>query len=171
MKNAIFAVGEDFSFGNKDGTLPWGKPIKADMDFFKHITKTTGTVVMGYNTFKSLPKKLEGRQHIVIINPTTNEVDFPRTKDGSEPDMILPYSTLRFKLIDDALGRAGIKSYSVIGGTDLLKKAINSKILDNVFATVVSGEYNSDIKLNLEELGVVFNETSSLDNLTFYTGV
>jgi len=169
LKNVIFAVGEDESFGNFDGTLPWGKPIKEDMLHFRHITQTTGAVVMGYNTFKSLPTKLDKRTNIVLTKPNTEYNDLV-AKDGSSPDIVLPFSTLRFNLIDDMLGRQGIKAYSVIGGVGLITKAINSGIIKDVFATLVKGEYNSDIKLNLEDLNVKLTEISSLGDITFYHG-
>lgn len=45
--------------------IPWGR-IKEDMDFFKE--KTLGcTVVMGWNTYETLPEQgLKGRENIVI---------------------------------------------------------------------------------------------------------
>lgn len=60
--NMICAIGANNELG-KDNDLIW--KLKKDLSFFKEKTLNK-TVVMGYNTYKSLPKKLENRKMIVI---------------------------------------------------------------------------------------------------------
>lgn len=63
MISMIAAVGQNFELGKK-GDLCW--KIKEDLQRFKKLT-TNHTVVMGYNTFKSLGfKPLPSRRNIVI---------------------------------------------------------------------------------------------------------
>ena len=58
----IAAVGKNNELG-KNNDLIW--PIKEDLKFFKNVT-TGHTVIMGANTFFSLPKVLPNRTNIVL---------------------------------------------------------------------------------------------------------
>lgn len=60
----ICAIGKNNEIG-KNNDLIWHLP--GDLKFFKEQTLNK-TVVMGYNTFKSLPKKLPNRRMIVLCN-------------------------------------------------------------------------------------------------------
>lgn len=71
MFSIIAAVGKNRELGKK-GQLLFN--IKEDMQFFKKTT-TGHTVIMGYNTWKSLPKKLKDRQNIVVSYELVPEAD------------------------------------------------------------------------------------------------
>lgn len=58
----IVAVDRNGAIG-KGGKLPWH--YSADMKFFKETT-TGNAVVMGHNTWKSLPKALPNRLNIIL---------------------------------------------------------------------------------------------------------
>ena len=58
----IAAVGKNNELG-KNNDLIWH--IKEDLQFFKNVT-TGKTVIMGQNTFYSLPKMLPNRHHVVL---------------------------------------------------------------------------------------------------------
>ena len=62
MFSIIAAVGKNNELGKK-GDLIFH--IKEDMQFFKETT-TGHTVVMGFKTWESLPKKLPNRKNIVV---------------------------------------------------------------------------------------------------------
>lgn len=62
MFSIIAAVGKNNELGKKGGLV---FHIKEDMKFFKETT-TGHTVVMGFKTWESLPKKLPNRKNIVI---------------------------------------------------------------------------------------------------------
>ena len=62
MFSIIAAVGKNNELGKK-GDLVFH--IKEDMKFFKETT-TGHTVVMGFKTWESLPKKLPNRKNIVV---------------------------------------------------------------------------------------------------------
>lgn len=72
MNNLILigAIGKNGELG-KNNKLIWYIPD--DLKFFKNVT-INHTVVMGYNTFISLPKLLDKRKHIVL---TTKDIKFP----------------------------------------------------------------------------------------------
>lgn len=62
MFSIIAAVGKNNELGKK-GDLIFH--IKEDMQFFKETT-TGHTVIMGFKTWESLPKKLPNRKNIVV---------------------------------------------------------------------------------------------------------
>ena len=64
MKNVsmIAAIGQNNELG-KDNKLIWDLPN--DLKFFKNMTMDK-EIIMGSNTFYSLPKLLPGRKHIVL---------------------------------------------------------------------------------------------------------
>lgn len=70
MISIIAAVGNNLELG-KDNDLIWH--LKGDLKHFKDISMGK-KVVMGSNTYFSLPKRLEGREYIILSNPLI-EVD------------------------------------------------------------------------------------------------
>lgn len=66
----IAAIGKNNELG-KNNSLIWYLPD--DLKFFKEKTMEK-TIVMGYNTFKSLKKCLPNRKHIVL---TSKNIDIP----------------------------------------------------------------------------------------------
>ena len=62
MISMIASVGKNRELGKKNG-LVWR--ISADMKYFKNTTMGH-KVIMGYNTYKSLPGDLPGREMIVL---------------------------------------------------------------------------------------------------------
>lgn len=62
MISLIAAIGKNNELG-KDGDLLWH--IKDDLENFKNLTMGK-YIVMGANTYYSLPKKLKGRKYIVL---------------------------------------------------------------------------------------------------------
>ena len=78
MISMISSVGKNRELG-KNNNLIWH--FKEDMKFFKETTMGH-TVVMGYNTYKSLPGDLPGR-HIIVVS--FEPVDGVDTENGIEP--------------------------------------------------------------------------------------
>lgn len=68
MISIIAAIGKNNELG-KNNDLIWR--IKEDLANFKRITMGK-KIVMGANTYKSLPKKLEGREYIVLSHSLKN---------------------------------------------------------------------------------------------------
>ena len=78
MISMISSVGKNNELG-KNNNLIWH--FKDDMKFFKDTTMNH-TVIMGLNTYKSLPGDLPGRHIIVVSFDPVNGVD---TVNGIEP--------------------------------------------------------------------------------------
>ncbi len=68
MISIISAIGKNREIG-KDNNLIWH--IKEDLQNFKNLTMNK-YIVMGSNTYKSLPKRLEGRKYIVLSKSIDN---------------------------------------------------------------------------------------------------
>ena len=71
MISIIAAIGKNNELG-KDNNLIWH--IKGDLAHFKELTMHK-KIVMGASTYKSLPKKLEGREYIILSKSLSNISD------------------------------------------------------------------------------------------------
>lgn len=71
MISIIAAIGKNNELG-KDNNLIWH--IKGDLAHFKELTMHK-KIVMGALTYKSLPKKLEGREYIILSKSLSNIPD------------------------------------------------------------------------------------------------
>ena len=83
----VVATDKNNGIGSLNNTLPW--KCTDDLNFFKQVT-LNGAVIMGRNTFMSLPKNcgLANRKNIVLTN---------------NPDAIVNESVCCVKSLDDAL--------------------------------------------------------------------
>lgn len=104
----IGAIGKNKELG-KDNKLIWYIPD--DLKFFKENT-LNHTIVMGYNTFISLPKLLEKRHHIVLTRKT---------------DLNLPKEVTVFHDKQSVLEYANKTNEDIyiIGGASIYKEFIN----------------------------------------------
>ncbi len=93
-----------------DNKVPWH--YSADLRRFKRLTMNT-TVIMGRNTWESLPvKPLPGRQNIVITRSTKLEVE-------------------HYGSLDEALNHADNETVWFIGGAQLYRTALeHCELLD-----------------------------------------
>ena len=121
----IAAVGKNLELG-KDNNLIWH--IKGDMKFFKEHT-INHHILMGKNTFISLPKMLTNRIHLVLS----------RNGDDLPSDVILLNSIEDFinysKNIDDDI--------YVIGGASIYKQMID--LCDEMLLTEIDEDWNKQI--------------------------
>ncbi len=86
MINIIAAIGKNNELG-KGNSLIWNIP--KDLKFFREKTKNS-IIVMGRNTFNSLPKILPGRKHIILssTNNFNKEINDDVTVINSKEDLI-----------------------------------------------------------------------------------
>ena len=115
----IAAIGKNNELGYKNDLI-WHLPN--DLKFFKE--KTTGkTIVMGYNTFLSLPRLLPNRKHIVLSEKKIEEVTTVNNLD----DLIK-----LIKSIDEEV--------FIIGGASVYAQFAN--IADKMYLTEVDNEFD-----------------------------
>ena len=145
----IAAVGKNNELGYKNDLI-W--KLKGDMKFFKNNT-INHHVVMGENTFYSLPKKLENRTHIVL--------SFDSVFDD---DIIVVRSIDEFfnvaKNIDDDI--------YVIGGASIYKQFIN--YADELLLTHIDAENKADVyfpEFNKNDYDISILEEKSENNIEY----
>ena len=99
----IAAVGKNNELG-KDNKLLWNLPN--DLKFFKEITLNK-TVVMGYNTYLSLPRLLPNRKNVVLYEKDLKDVITYHSKEEllnslKEDLYIIGGANVYKQFIDDA---------------------------------------------------------------------
>jgi dihydrofolate reductase/thymidylate synthase len=145
--------------------IPWGY-IKEDMEHFKNMT-TGNTVIMGSNTYKSLPNSspLKNRYNIVIGNnvsikhKNTSSYNTFRRDDDQNIQKALNF--------DNAL-RLGLnknKEIFIIGGSMVYNEALNSPLCKYVYVTEI---LTQDLKFDryFPPLPKYFKEISSRESIS-----
>lgn len=127
MKNLIIiaSVGQNNEIGINNNLI-W--KIKEDMKFFKETT-IGHQIVMGRNTFESLPSLLPNRKHLVI---TSSNIDLPKEVE-------------KFKNIEEFIdySLSTNDNIFIIGGSTIYKQLIN--LSDKMILTEIQ-----DTKLNAD---------------------
>ena len=113
----IAAIGSNNELG-RDNDLIWRLPN--DLKFFKSVT-TGHTVLMGKNTFWSLPKVLPNRTNIVITH-----------SDEKFPDEVVIYNSIESFLNDY---RDRDDEVFIIGGASIYKQFID--MAENLYLTEI----------------------------------
>lgn len=137
MINAIFAIDEANGLG-KDGKMPW--PFnKQDLAQFKEKTLNQ-IVVMGKGTWDSsdMPTPLPKRMNIVVSSSQ------PQI---SKADLVLTGPTELMNGYLKSLSKKTNKDVFIIGGAKILE--LFNPIIDKAFVSMIPGDYNCDVKLDL----------------------
>jgi dihydrofolate reductase len=148
MIKAILAIDESNAIGWSDGRLPWQIPI--DMKRFKELT-TGHTVLMGFNTFKSLnrPQGLPNRKNLVLTRKPWSEArDFIK----GDVDVISSLNWVTQPIEKDGVTttRFANEDLWIIGGSQVYTKAIEQNIIDELHITLVHESSGADVKLKDE---------------------
>lgn len=123
MISIIAAVGKNLELG-KNNDLIWH--IKKDLKNFKELTMGK-KIVMGTNTYKSLPKKLEGRSYIIL---SSSLKDIDDCSIYSDFDELLEYIN---SLNEEVM---------VIGGASIYKLFL--PYADKLYLTEIEDESDAD---------------------------
>ena len=109
-----------------NNTLPWYN--KEDLKYFSKVTKGEGNnvIIMGSNTWKSLPKKPLPKRLNVILSKNS-------AFNGENIKTISDFNISLFKDYDEVW---------IIGGESVYKQFIN--IVDEIHITKINGNYNCD---------------------------
>ena len=130
LVKVIVAISDDNGIG-KDNRLPWR--CKDDILFFSRNTIGNGNnaVLMGKNTWLSLPNPLRNRMNIVVsstMEVNTQGVTVERT-------------------IEDAIKTAesaGVDTLWVIGGASIYEWFLNYRKTDELVVSMIPGKYECD---------------------------
>ena len=134
MISIIAAVGKGLELGYK-GDLVWRLP--EDLKYFKEVTKGH-TVLMGYNTFMSLPKLLPGRKHVVLTREPEKLAALADEKgfSGAERPEVVGITEL-FEFVDKYKGTS--EELFIIGGGSVYKQLIS--MADKLYLTEISADF------------------------------
>ena len=121
----IVAMDEQNGIG-LNNKLPWY--FKEDMKYFSKITKGNGNnaIVMGKNTWLSIPKKPLPKRHNIILSKTQNY-----NGDG--------YETLR-----EFSCNYNYDELWIIGGSQIYNLFMNNEMVDEIHITKIKGNYHCD---------------------------
>lgn len=142
MKNFSIIVAVDSENGiGKDNQLAWYLP--EDSKYFSRITTKTekpahqNAVIMGRNTWESLPKKYQ---------PLPNRINVVLS---SNPDLDLPEGVLQFDSLDAALTALStskkIEQIFVIGGARVYEEAILHDNCERLYLTKIEEDFDCDV--------------------------
>ena len=127
----IVAKNSDNAIGYKGDLL---YRLKGDMVFFKNITqevpdeKYKNAVIMGHNTWKSIPHKFRPLKNRINVVLTNNDTIVDQTDD-------VIISNQLTSVIEDLKKNENIYRIFIIGGERLYNEAINQDMLDKLYIT------------------------------------
>ncbi len=142
IRIAIYAIAENGTIGNEN-RLCWKMPI--DLQRFKGLTENS-VIIMGRNTFESLPRLLPNRKHIVITRKENAKFEGVQTTNSLES---------AFELC------ANEKQVFIIGGAQLFEYAFKNDLIDYVHETLIHANIMGDCqmpRLNSENWHIVESE-------------
>ena len=149
MISIIAAIGKNYELG-KDNDLIWH--IKEDLANFKRVTMGK-KIVMGAKTYKSLPKKLEGREYIVLSHSLKN------IENGtvfSDFDKLLNY----LQSLDEEV--------MIIGGASIYKMFL--PYADRLYLTEIDAAAMADVyfpKFDLDKYEIEKGEAKQAGDLKY----
>jgi dihydrofolate reductase len=124
----IAAMDEERGIG-KNGSIPWNN--RADMKRFRNTTMDS-PIIMGKNTFHSLPGVLGGRLNIVV---SSSETYFPNCLHSSSLAQAL-CSLRASAMFDDVY---------IIGGAAVYEEALENRFVDRIELSMIPGKYDCDV--------------------------
>lgn len=149
--NMIVSVSENWAIG-KDNKLLW--KLSSDLKNFKEIT-SGNTVVMGLNTFKSLPNgALPNRKNIVLTDDSSFNLS----------NVQIAYNINNvFELVKND------ENIFIIGGASIYRQFL--EYTDTLYLTVVHTIIDGDTffpELDLQKWNLVSEKFKSKDNINEY---
>lgn len=135
MNFSIIAAADEHQGIGLNNRLPWD--LKADLKHFSTITigNKNNAVIMGLNTWLSLPEKyrpLRDRLNIVLSKEKYDE---------------LPAGVLNFLSLDEALEffeQKKVERIFIIGGAMLYAMSISHPACEKIYLTEVEGKFDCD---------------------------
>lgn len=149
MISIIAAIGKNRELG-RGNDLIWH--IKEDLKNFKNLTMGK-YIVMGKNTYESLPKHLEGRKYIVLSSSLSNIENGLLFNDFNK---LLEF----IKNVDEEV--------MIIGGSSIYKLFL--PFADKLYLTEIDSEEKADVyfpDFNKEDYGCNVVSTNEVDGLKY----
>lgn len=129
----ILAVDNQYGIG-KNNTLPWCFP--RDLERFQ--SKTTGhVIVMGHNTFKSLPRLLPNRHHLVLTRQHL-------VSENSQLEYFNDWDMIITRCLELSVN----KKIFFIGGKEIFEKGLTMNC-KKIYLTRIEHDYNCDVHIDI----------------------
>lgn len=149
---SIFATDQQGGIGYQN-SLPWPFNRK-DMNNFLSLTAGK-IVVMGSNTWFSLPNKLTNRINVVISTKSKEEL----VHNNVMPDYVISFKTVdefenQVMIISE---RYEIPDICIIGGKQLYERL--NPLVDVIIHTEIEGKYLCDTYIDVNKLTEDFEQT------------
>ena len=153
--NLIVACDSNYGIGI-DNRLPDWK-IEGDLKRFKKLTVGHGNnvVIMGKNTFLSLPNGPLSNRYNIVISSTLNQIDGIKVVQNLEEAY-----QVAFDYISNKNGEIW-----VIGGSTVYEEAIKQNLIQEVFITKLEEEYNCDTYLGPVTISWIEKNKSNINYL------
>ena len=150
IPNLFISVAYDSKNGiGKNNSIPWYLP--EDLKYFSKLTKGNGNnaIIMGKNTWLSLPKKpLKGRDNLILS--TTLEINENLPKN----DLIEFCSLQKYEEV------------WIIGGSEIYNLFLNKLRIERIYATLIDKDYECDTFFPSINKWTIVNQESTLkDNI------
>lgn len=151
----------------KNNTIPWYIP--EDLKHFKEVTTRCldgkmNAVVMGRNTWESLPKKPLPSRINVIVSSKLQDTTFNEHHKGH---------VLIARSLDEALGHLdnlpSLQDTFVIGGSRLYEEALLHPSCSKAYITHIHKHFECDTFISLDEIQKSF--TSTQERLGCYNDI
>lgn len=161
----IAALSADGFIAKDDKHSPFNWTSKEDKKRFIELTKKAGVVVMGSNTFATLPNALRERVNIVYSRSKKFEGAETTSKEPAE-------------LVKELEAR-GFKEVAICGGSHIYTMFMKAGVVDRLFLTVEPilfgkgiGLFNDDLLYHLNLVSASQGENGSLllEYTVNYTG-
>lgn len=119
----IAALTADGFIGLDEDHLATTWTSKEDKKHFTDLTKESGVVVMGGNTYRTINRALPGRKTIVYSRHTIEDEGVETTQEP--PDKLLA-----------RLEREGFPSVAIIGGQSIYDLFLEAGLVDDLYLTI-----------------------------------
>jgi len=154
--NMIVAYDEQRGIG-KNNTLPWYFP--EDLKRFSKLTKGSGNnaIVMGRNTWDSLPKKPLPKRDNLILSTTLKSV-----KENNDNTKLFSNT----KTLDDYCKEQKYETVWIIGGSQVYKELLTVFNIDTIYVTQIHKVYQCDTGFpTLDDWNLISTEDTMIDNI------
>lgn len=119
---------------------------KADKKHFIEMTKKSGVMVMGLNTFKTFPSPLKDRLHVVYSNEHDPEKD-------NIPGVV-EYTKDTPEILIRKLEERGFKEVAICGGTTIYTMFIQSGLVKNLYITIEPRMFGEGMSVFNQSVGI-----------------
>ena len=143
LPDSVFIVvattADGFIARDKDHVATWTS--KEDKKRFVKLTKDAGVMVMGSNTFKTLPGPLKGRLSVVYTSNAEKLASSPTIKSlvndiSAEDPGRLVYTNLNPSELIQKLNSAGFKKIAICGGSSIYNSFMESGLVNRMYLTI-----------------------------------